>query len=105
MTNSEFKTLLKEVFATHGFSKHRHSHTINELMYVLNHDERLNDFNFDISIKKLDGIYTCIPCADAFVDLHTLSVWFNDDEVEFERDKFDGRYFDNITVIERIQED
>jgi hypothetical protein len=82
------------------FSKSRDHHTINELMYVLNHDERLKDFNINISILKLDRHYTCIPCVDAFVDIHTLSIWFSDDSVEFEREEFNGAYYDNITVQE-----
>ena len=100
MTNSEFKDLLKDVFKSHTFSCLRECHTINELMYVLNHDERMKEFNINISIQRLDKHCTCIPCIDAFVDIRTLSIWFNDDDVEFERDEFNGQYFDNITVKE-----
>lgn len=106
MTNTEFKQLLKEVFATHMFMDSRDYHSVNELLYVLRYDERFKSLQgVNISVAKLDEGWTCISCLDAFVDLHTLGIWFSDDTVEFEFDEFelDGEKmrFDNITVYER----
>ena len=47
MTNTEFKTKLTEAFKTHMFMKDRDYHTVNELLYILEHDNRFDkeDFN------------------------------------------------------------
>lgn len=106
MTNVEFKTLLKEVFEGHCLMKGRDHHTVNELLHMLRYEEKLSCLQgVNISVQKANGSYCCIPCLDAFVDIKTLSIWFDDDSVEFESDEFedDGFYkrFDNITVYER----
>lgn len=105
MTNAEFKNLLKAVFNTHMFISKRDHHTINELMHCLRYDERMLEFNFNISVLKANGECYCIPAIEAFVDINTLSVWFDDDKVEFEHEVFDNDgvlfYFDNITIYER----
>ena len=106
MTNVEFKALLKEVFANTHMMNGRGHHTVNELLHVLRYDERLKRLKgVNISVCKSDGEWTCIPCLEAFVNLKTLGVWFNDDSVEFESDEFDydgeQKRFDNITVYER----
>ena len=50
----------------------------------------------------------CIPCLEAFVDIHTLGMWFDDETVEFEVDEFEEdsklMQFNNITVYEREEE-
>ena len=55
MTNTEFKTKLAEAFKTHMFMKDRDFHTINELLYVLEHDERFGKEDFNISVKTVDN--------------------------------------------------
>ena len=55
MNNTEFKTKLAEVFKTHMFMKDRNYHTVNELLYVLEHDVRFGKEDFNISIKALDN--------------------------------------------------
>ena len=106
MTNIEFKTILAETFNGHMFMKDRDYHTVNELLYVLRHDEKLNGLEgVNISVMTLNNQCICIPCLDAFVDIKTLSVWFDDATIEFEIDEFDheGRLmkFSNITIWER----
>lgn len=105
MTNAEFKSLLKKVFNTHMFMSKRDHHTINELMHCLRYDERMLEFNFNISVIKANGECYCIPAIEAFVDINTLGVWFDDDKVEYEHECMDNNgflfYFDNITIYER----
>ena len=108
MTEKEFVALLKEVFHTHMFTKSRDYHTVNELLYVLRSDVRLEEFNFNINVIKADGECYCIPGIDAFVNIDTLAIWFDDDSVEYEHDYVDDNgylfYFDNITVYEKKKE-
>lgn len=106
MTNVEFKTLLKEVFEGHCLMKGRDHHTVNELLHVLRYEDKLKCLHgVNISVSKADNQWTCISCLEAFVDLKTLGIWFDDDAIEFETDAFeyDGEQmrFDNITVYER----
>ena len=106
MTNEEFKQLLKEVFNTHMFMVKRDYHTINELMYCLRSDSRFKDFNFNISIVKANGEWWAIPTIDSFVNIDVLSIWFDDDKVEYEAEEVwvdceNVTTFDCITVYER----
>jgi hypothetical protein len=101
MTNTEFKTKLAEAFKTHIFMKDRDYHTINELLYVLEHHSGFNKEDFNISIKKLEDSWWSIPCLDAFVDVKTRGVWFNDADVEFEIENDCDMKFNCITVYER----
>ena len=100
MTNAEFKTKLTEAFKTHIFMKDRDYHTVNELLYVLEHDSRFGGEDFNISIKTLENRWWSIPCLDAFVDTVTRSVWFNDADVEFEVEECEDMKFNCITVYE-----
>lgn len=109
MTNVEFKNLLREVFEDHMLMKDRKYHTVNEMLHVLRYDEKLKCLNgVNISVVKADDRCVCIPCLDAFVDIKTLGVWFDDNSIEFETDEFDNdgelMKFDNITVYEREEE-
>ena len=97
----EFRAKLTEAFNTHMFMKDRSHHTINELLYVLEHDDRFNGEDFNISIAKLDGGWMSIPCLDAFVDVKTRGIWFDDISVEFEVEEFDETKYNCITVYER----
>lgn len=101
MTNTEFKTKLTEAFKTHMFMKDRDYHTVNELLYVLKYDEVFRKEDFNISIKTIDNRWPCIPYLDAFVDIKTLGIWFNDEDVEFEVEEFEGSKFNCITIYER----
>jgi hypothetical protein len=105
MNSVEFKTKLAEAFKTHMFMKDRDYHTINELLYVLEHDSRFNGEDFNISMSKLNSGWWSIPCLDAFVDIHTRGMWFNDDAVEFEVNEFEfeGEMIKTncITIYER----
>lgn len=106
MTNTEFKTKLTEAFNTHIFiTKGRTQHTVNELLYVLEHDSRFNGEDFNISISNLRGSWTCIPCLDAFVSTQIRGMWFNDAELEFEVEDFGEEKFNCITIYECEREE
>lgn len=109
MTNVEFKELLKEAFRSHILMKDRNHHTVNELLYMLRYNSKFSDLHgVNVSIMKSDGGCMCIPCLEAFVDIHTLGMWFDDETVEFEVDEFEEdsklMQFNNITVYEREEE-
>ena len=105
MTNQEFKTKLARAFKTHMFVQDRDYHTVNELLYVLENDDEFNGVDFNISISTIENSWWCIPSLDAFVDIKTRGVWFNDADIEFEIEEFP--YEDKvlkaycITVYER----
>lgn len=101
MTNTEFKTKLAEAFKTHMFMQDRDYHTVNELLYVLERDARFGREDFNISIKTIDNNWWSIPTLEAFVDIKTRGIWFNDADVEFEIEECDGAKFNCITVYEK----
>lgn len=100
MLQNEFKTKLTEAFKTHMFMGDRDHHTVNELLYVLEHDIRFGKEDFSISIKTLDNNWWSIPCLDAFVNVKTRGVWFKDADVEFEIEECEDMKFNCITVYE-----
>ena len=95
-----FQEKIKQAFKTHIFMQDRDCHTVNELLYVLEHDIRFNKEDFNISIKTIDNRWWSIPCLDAFVDTKTRGIWFNDNEVEFEIEEFDKEKFNCITIYQ-----
>lgn len=101
MTNTEFKTKLAEAFKTHMFIQDRDYHTVNELLYVLEHDVRFGKEDFNISIKTIDDNWWSIPTLEAFVDVKTRGIWFNDSNVEFKIEECDGAKYNCITVYEK----
>ena len=106
MTNVEIRQLIGEVFDGHMFMKDRCHHTVNELLHVLRYDEKLKVLpNANITVCTLDDQCICIPCLDAFVDIKTLGVWFEDISIETEIDEFEYEgemmRYQNITVYER----
>ena len=102
----EFKTKLNEAFNTHMFiTKGRTQHTVNELLYVLEHDSRFNGEDFNISIKTLGNDWWSIPCLGAFVTVALRGIWFNDADVEFEIDEDEDMKFNCITVYECEREE
>ena len=105
MTSTEFKRKLKSAFESHCLMKGRGQHTINELMYVITYSDALKNGNYNISIKRLDYRLTSIPCMDAFVDVGTRGIWFNDADVKYEVDEYEGIKFDCITVYETERSD
>lgn len=105
MTNTEFKTKLSEAFKTHMFMKDRDCHTVNELLYVLEHDSRFGKEDFNISIGKIDASWWSIPSLYAFVTIHMRSVWFNDADVEFEVEDCGDEKYNCITVYEIEREE
>lgn len=105
MTNTEFQTKLTEVFKTHMFTQSRDYHTVNELLYVLEHDDRFNGEDFNISIKTLDNHWWIVPCLDAFVTVQLRGVWFKDAEVESEIEDCGEEKFNCITIYEREKEE
>lgn len=105
MTNLEFQEKLKAAFESHVLMKGRDQHTINELLYVLEHNEIFKEGNFNISIWTLDGRWLSIPCLDAFVSVADRGMWFNDANVEYELDGYDDLKFDCITVHETERSD
>lgn len=108
MTNTEFKTKLTEAFKTHMFMKDRDYHTVNELLYVLIYHLNFKDMDFNISIHTLDNRWLSIPTLEAFVDIHTRGIWFNDADIEFEveDDSFEDCLIVSncITIYERENE-
>ena len=105
MTNVEFKALLNEVFENTHLMNGRNHHTVNELLHVLRYNEKLKRLKgVNITVNTAEKCIS-ITCLEAFVNLETLGVWFDDDSVEFESDEFeyDGEQmrYDNITVYER----
>lgn len=101
MTNTEFKTKLSKAFKTHLFMKDRDYHTVNELLYVLEYDTRFGKEDFNISIKTIDNDWWNIPTLEAFVDIKTRGIWFNDADVEFEVEEYENEKFNCITVYEK----
>lgn len=99
MMNIEFKEKLAEAFKSYVFMKDRNYHTVNELLYVLEHEFHGQDFN--ISICTLDNSWWGVPCLDAFVDIKTRGIWFTDDDIVFEVDEIDEIKYNCITVYER----
>ena len=95
-----FQEKIKQAFKTHIFMQDRDYHTVNELLYILEHDMRFNKEDFNISIKTIDNRWWSIPCLDAFVDVKTRGIWFNDNEVEFEIEEFDKEKFNCITIYQ-----
>ena len=100
MTQTEFRTNLKEAFENHCLMNRRNRHTINELLYVLDHDGAFKDMDFNISIMKLDGGCLCIPSLDAFVTTSCRAIWFEDAKIEFEVEEFCEEQYNCITVYE-----
>lgn len=105
MTNTEFKQKLSEAFQSHTVMKGREQHTVNELLYVLEHNDELKNGNYNIAIETSEGHWWSIPCLDAFVTTKLRGIWFNDSEVEFEVDEYEGNKFDCITVYETERSD
>ena len=105
MTNQEFKTKLTEAFDIHIFAKDRSRHTVNELLWVLRYDSRFDGEDFNISISMLDGAWMCIPGIDCFVNIQSLSVWFEDAKVEFEVEDCGDVKYNCITVYECKKEE
>ena len=105
MTNTEFKTKLAGAFKTHMFMKDRDCHTVNELLYVLEHHVEFNREDYNISICTLGEYWTSIPCLDAFVPVQIRGMWFNDAEIEFEIEEFGDEKYNCITVYECKKED
>lgn len=100
MTNVEFRTTLTKVFDTHMFMDKRGKHTVNELLYILRHDNAFKDKNYNISIHRKNGEWWAIPTLDAFVTTACLSIWFEDDRVEFEIEECFGEKYNCITIYE-----
>jgi hypothetical protein len=98
--STEFKTKLDEAFKTHMFMKDREQHTVNELLYVLEHDSRFNGEDFNISIGMVDGNWCSIPCLETFVNIQCRAIWFNDADVEFEVEECGEEKFNCITIYE-----
>ena len=100
MTNAEFKTALKEAFNIHMFMDNRDRHIINELLHILRHDNAFKDKDYNVSISRKNGEWWCIPTLDAFVTTACLSIWFEDERVEFETEECLGEIYNCITIFE-----
>ena len=48
----------------------------------------------------IDNSWCSIPTLEAFVDVKTRGIWFNDNEVEFEIEEFDKEKFNCITIYQ-----
>ena len=95
-----FQEKIKQAFKTHIFMQDRDYHTVNELLYILEHDVRFNKEDFNISIKMIDNSWCCIPTLEAFINIETRSIWFNDSEIEFEVEECDKEKFNCITIYQ-----
>lgn len=95
-----FQEKIKQAFKTHIFMQDRDYHTVNELLYILEHDVRFNKEDFNVSIKTIDNNWWSIPCLEAFVDIKTRGIWFNDSEIEFEVEECDKEKFNCITIYQ-----
>lgn len=95
-----FQEKIKQAFKTHIFMQDRDYHTVNELLYILEHDTMFNKEDFNISIKTIDNNWCSIPTLEAFVNVKTRGIWFNDNEVEFEIEEFDKEKFNCITIYQ-----
>ena len=100
MNNVEFKTTLAKVFGTHTLMNKRTRHTVNELLYVLRYDVAFGNEDYNISIRKKNGEWWSIPTLDSFVSIPCLSIWFEDEFVEFEVEECDGETYNCITIYE-----
>ena len=95
-----FQEKIKQAFKTHMFMQDRDYHTVNELLYILEHDVRFNKEDFNISIKMIDNSWISIPTIEAFTNVQTRSIWFNDSEIEFEIEECDKEEFNCITIYQ-----
>lgn len=100
MTNAKFNKVLKEAFNTHMFMDKRDKHTINELIYVLEHDNAFKGEDYNISIRRSNGEWWAIPTLEAFVTTTCRSIWFEDERVEFEIEECLGEIYNCITIYE-----
>lgn len=100
MTNAEFRTKLTKAFKTHMFMRDRDKHTINELLYILEHDEAFKGEDYNISIIKIEGGCFCISSLEAFVSTKARGIWFEDNEIEFEIEEFGNEKYNCITIYE-----
>ena len=100
MTQVEFKEKFADAFKSHMFMKDRDRHTVNELLYILRYNEAFKGNDFNISIRKKSGEWWCIPSIDSFVTTTCLSVWFEDEYVEFEVDEVGAEKYYCITIYE-----
>lgn len=100
MTNTEFRTTLMRAFDTHMFMDKRGKHTVNELLHILKHDIAFKDKDYNISIHRKNGEWWSIPTLDSFVSIPCLSIWFEDERVEFEVEKCLGEIYNCITIYE-----
>lgn len=100
MTQNEFRENLKKAFKTHMFMKDRDKHTINELLYVLKHNNAFKGMDFNISIVGFNGDWSAIPTLEAFVNVGIRAIWFEDDKVEFEVETFGEEQYNCITIYE-----
>jgi len=101
MTQVEFKEKLQAAFKNHMLMAKREHHTVNELLWTLKYNNAFNGEDFNVSIRKLNGEWWCIPGLDFFVNIPCLSVWFNDVDVEFEIEECGEEKYNCITVYER----
>lgn len=96
----EFKTKLANAFKTHILMKDRDRHTVNELLHILRYDETFKGKDFSISVRKKSGEWWTIPSLDSFVTTHCLSIWFEDEYVEFEVEEVGEEQYNCITIYE-----
>lgn len=100
MINAKFKENLIKAFNTHMFMDRRSAHTINELIYVLEHDNGFADKDYNISIRRKNGEFWCIPTLDSFITTTCRAIWFEDEFVEFEIEECGGETYNCITIYE-----
>lgn len=100
MTQNEFKAKLIEAFGFHVLMKKRNKHTVNELLYTLRYYDGFGGDDFNISIRRKNGEWWTIHSIDSFVSIPCLSVWFEDEYVEFEVEQIGDEQYNCITIYE-----
>ena len=100
MNNERFRVVLSNAFKSHMLMKDRGVHTVNELLYILEHHDDFKFKDYSISIKRLDDIWVGISTLKSFVDVKTRGIWFKDSEIEFEVDESEDMKFNCITIYE-----
>ena len=78
----------------------RTKHTVNELLYVLRHHAEFGHEDYNISIHKRNGEWWTIPTLDSFVSIPCLSIWFEEEFVEFEVEECGEEKYNCITIHE-----
>ena len=95
MTNKEFQQWLSDEFDKYPLLARHTPHTINELVYVLRH----NDVDYDMSYKipgKANG-WSCIPSVkECFIPVRDLGYHIHN--ITYEAEELDGVMYHHLEL-------